>query len=235
MKNFKQAGILLLLLALPALLFLFLRTSAKNHFSIQRYYPAIDSASGQVKFVKRTVAGQEITDTLFHTVPDFQLTNQTGQTVTGSSLKGKVFVADFFFTRCPGICKKMSSQLTRVQERFLNNPAVQIVSFSVDPTNDSVPALREYADRYDIKTEKWQLLTGEKAQIYKLAKYGYFVTAKENDPTAESLEDQFVHTDKFVLIDKGGQIRGYYNGTDRKDVDRLMTEVDILLQEYQPQ
>lgn len=229
MKNAKQAGILLLLLALPASLFLFLRSSGENHFSIPRYYPAIDSTTGQVKFAQRMVAGKEVTDTVFHTVPDFQLMNQEGKTVTAGVVKGKVFVADFFFTRCPGICKKMSSQLTRVQERFLNNPDVQIVSFSVDPENDTLTALQEYADRYDIKPEKWQLLTGDKAQIYKLAKFGYFVTAKENDPSAEALEDQFVHTDKFVLIDKDGHIRGYYNGTNRKDVDRLMTEIDILL------
>lgn len=232
MKNVKQAGILLLLLALPAFIFLFLRNTGKNHFAIPRYYPAIDSITGQVRLAKRTVAGKEMTDTLFHTVPDFELTNQDGKTVRGSSLKGKVFVADFFFTRCPGICKKMSSQMTRVQERFLNNPEVQIVSFSVDPENDTLAALREYADRYAIQTAKWQLLTGDKAQIYKLAKFGYFVTAKENDATAQELEDQFVHTDKFVLIDKDGQIRGYYNGTNRKDVDRLLTEIDILLREY---
>lgn len=231
MKNIKQAGILLLLLALPALLFLFLRQTSKNHFAIQRYYPAIDSTTGQVKLTKRMVAGTEITDTLFHSVPDFQLTNQNGKTVRGNSFKGKVFVADFFFTRCPGICKRMSSQMTRVQERFLNNPDVQIVSFSVDPKNDTVAALRAYADLYDVQSEKWQLLTGDKAQIYKLAKYGYFVTAKEQDTSAVDLEDQFVHTDKFVLIDKEGHIRGYYNGTNRKDVDRLTTEIDILLQE----
>ncbi len=226
---------LLLLLAVPALLFLFLRNTGKNHFAIQRYYPAIDSATGQVQLTKRMVAGNEVMDTLFHTVPDFRLTNQNGKVIQGSSLSGKVFVADFFFTRCPGICKKMSSQLTRVQERFLNNPDVQIVSFSVDPANDTVPALREYADRYDVQSEKWQLLTGDKAQIYKLAKFGYFVTAKEQDSTASNLEDQFVHTDKFVLIDTEGQIRGYYDGTNRKDVDRLMAEIDILLREQQPQ
>ncbi|MDJ1466511.1 SCO family protein [Xanthocytophaga flava] len=233
MKNLKQAGILLILLALPALLFLFLRNSGKNHYSIGRYYPVIDSTSGQVKVGKQIIKGKEIIDTLFHTVPDFELINQDGKQVKGASLKGKVVVADFFFTRCPGMCKKMSSQMTRVQERFINNPEIQIVSFSVDPRNDTVPALRNYADMYDIKTEKWQLLTGDKPQIYRLAKYGYFVTAKENDPVAQNLEDQFVHTDKFVLVDKGGVIRGYYNGTNRKDVDRLITEIDILLQEYE--
>jgi len=233
MKNLKQAGILLLLLALPAFLFLFLRSTGENHFAINRYYPLIDSTSGQVKLTKRMLNGREITDTLFHTVPDFRLTNQEGQAFTGTQLKGKVFVADFFFTRCPGMCKKMSSQLARVQERYLNNLDVQIVSFSVDPENDTVPALQQYAGIYGVRPDKWQLLTGEKAQIYKLAKYGYFVTAKEHDPEATNIEDQFVHTDKFVLVDKGGHIRGYYDGTNRKDVDRLITEIEILLQEYQ--
>ena len=198
---------------------------------MRRYYPAIDSASGQVKLAKQVIQGTEFTDTLFHTVPDFSFTNQDGKAVTGQSVKGKIYVADFFFTRCPGICKQMSSQLTRVQETFVDNPNVRIVSFSVDPDHDTVEALQEYATRYSVKAPAWQLLTGDKAQIYKLAKSGYFVTAKEDKPGAANIEDQFVHTDKFVLVDKQGRIRGYYNGTNRKDVDRLMVEIKILLKE----
>ena len=231
MKDLKKAVFLLILLALPAFIFFVFRTSATNHYAVRRYYPAIDSASGQVKLANRVVDGKELTDTVFHVVPGFSLKNQDGKTVTGQAVKGKIYVADFFFTRCPGICKQMSSQLTRVQETFLNNPSVGIVSFSVDPENDTVAALSEYAARYAVQLPGWQLLTGDKSQIYKLAKYGFFVTAKEDKPDAANIEDQFVHTDKFVLVDKEGRIRGYYNGTNRKDVDRLMVEIKILLKE----
>ena len=231
MKNPRKIGLLLLMLVVPVVIFLLLKGTGSNRFSIPRYYPLVDSATGQVRIGTQTVAGREVTDTLFHTVPDFSLTNQEGKTVTSGYLKGKVFVADFFFTRCPGICKKMSSQLTRVQERFLNNRDVQIVSFSVDPENDTVPALQEYAGRYGIRADNWQLLTGDKSQVYRLAKNGYYVTAKEDKPDATDLEERFVHTDKFVLVDRQGRIRGYYNVTIRNDVDRLITEIDILLRE----
>ena len=231
MKDLKKAVFLLIILALPAFIFFVFRTFATNHYAVRRYYPAIDSASGQVKLTRNMVEGKAVTDTVFHTVPGFSLKNQDGKTVTGQALEGKIYVADFFFTRCPGICKQMSSQLTRVQENFLNNPNIRIVSFSVDPENDTVAALSDYAARYAVKLPSWQLLTGDKSQIYKLAKYGFFVTAKEDKPNAANIEDQFVHTDKFVLVDKQGRIRGYYNGTNRKDVDRLMVEIKILLKE----
>lgn len=231
MKDIKKAVFLLILLALPAFVFFIFRTSATNHYAVRRYYPAIDSASGQVKLARRVVSGKQIVDTVFRTVPGFSLTNQAGQTITGQSVAGKIYVADFFFTRCPGICKQMSSQLTRVQETFLDNPNVRIVSFSVDPENDTVAVLDDYAGRYGVRLPGWQLLTGDKAQIYNLAKYGFFVTAKEDKAAAANIEDQFVHTDKFVLVDRQGTIRGYYNGTNRKDVDRLMVEIKILLKE----
>jgi protein SCO1/2 len=125
----------------------------------------------------------------------------------------------------------MSSQLQRLQEAILNNPEVLILSYSVDPKHDTVAALQNYAEQYGAKAGKWHLLTGEKADIYHLAKRGYYVTAKEDDTTATSIEDQFVHTDKFVLVDREGVIRGFYNGTDPEEVDKLILEIKVLLHE----
>ncbi len=232
MNKSLKAGILIAMLVVPALVFLFLKGFGQNHYSLPRYIPRIDSASGQIMTVQREVNGREITDTLFRTLPDFRMTNQQGQVVTQEAVKGKIHVADFFFARCLGICPKMSSQLQRVQEAFLNDPNVVILSYTVDPEHDSVPALQNYAAQYEAKPGKWHLLTGEKRDIYHLAKYGYYVTAKEDDTTSTNLEEQFVHTDKFVLVDRNGVIRGFYNGTSREDVDKLILEIKVLLHEY---
>ncbi len=234
MKRLMQAGVLLILLALPAFIVFMFFSSSESHYGkgIRRYYPVHDSTTGAVQLAKKMVYGKEIMDTVFHTIPPFNFTNQEGKPFSSSRLEGKIHVADFFFTRCPGICKKMSSQMIRVQEHYLNNSAVEIVSFSVDPENDTIAALKTYANLYQAQAQKWNLLTGDKSKLYALAKFGYKVTAKENDPLANNLEDQFVHTDKFVMVDRDGYIRGYYDGTNRKEVDRMMTEIDVLLREY---
>jgi protein SCO1/2 len=129
----------------------------------------------------------------------------------------------------------MTSQLQRVQEAFINNPEVVIMSYTVDPKNDTVEALQNYAEQYGAIKGKWYLMTGEKENIYRLAKKGYYVTAKEDNVQSANLEDKFVHTDKFVLVDKKGHIRGFYNGTDPKEVEKLILEIKVLLNEYKGQ
>lgn len=223
------------MLVIPALFFLFLKNFGQNHFSLPRYYPLIDSTSGEVRVEKKLMDGKTFTDTAFHQIPGFRLTNQANQQVTAQVIDGKIHVADFFFARCPGICPKMSSQLSRVQDVFRDNSNVVIVSYTVDPEHDTPEELAKYAQQYGAIPGKWHLLTGDKAEIYTLAKKGYFVTAKEDQPQSENLEDQFVHTDKFVLVDQKRRIRGYYNGTDPEDVDRLLVEIKILLYENDQQ
>jgi protein SCO1/2 len=235
MRTSLKAGLLILLLVIPALAFLFLKNFGRNEFSLPRYIPQIDSTSGEIMIKTSIVNGREVTDTVFHTIPDFTLTDQNNNKVTGEIVKGKIHVADFFFARCPGICPKMSSQLQRVQDQFLNNPDVVILSYTVDPEHDSVEALQNYAEQYGAIKDKWYLLTGNRSQIYDLAKRGYFVNAKEGNLQSSDLEENFVHTDKFILVDKEGHIRGFYNGTDPKDVDRLNLEVKILLDQYKTQ
>ncbi|MDW7691274.1 SCO family protein [Flammeovirgaceae bacterium SG7u.111] len=163
-----------------------------------------------------------------HRIPSFSLLNQGGEKVTEKDLEGKVYVADFFFSRCPNICIEMTSQLLRVQEAFENEQDLMIVSHSVDPEHDQPAVLAEYAKEKGIDSNKWQLLTGDKPAIYELARCGYFITAKPS----QTLENDFIHSDHLVLVDKEKRIRGYYSGTDREEVDRLITEIHVLLHEY---
>jgi protein SCO1 len=232
MRTYIKAGLLLLVLVIPALAFLFLRNFGENHFSLPRYIPRIDSATGNILMETAIIDGREVTDTAFHTIPDFRLTDQYNNPVSSAVIKNKIHVADFFFARCLGICPKMSSQLQRVQEAFLDNPEVLIMSYTVDPENDTVAALQNYAGQYGAIKGKWYLLTGDKEEIYRLAKKGYYVTAKEDNVQSTNLEERFVHTDKFVLVDKQGHIRGFYNGTDPKEIDKLILEIKVLLNEY---
>jgi protein SCO1/2 len=235
MNTYIKAGLLVIVLVIPALAFLFLKNFGENHYSLPRYIPRMDSTTGNIMMETKVVDGKEVIDTAFHTIPDFKLTDQHNNQVTSAVIKDKIHVADFFFARCLGICPKMTSQLQRVQEAFLNNPDVLIMSYTVDPENDTVEALRNYADQYGAVKDKWYLMTGEKKVIYKLAKQGYYVTAKEDNVQSTNLEEKFVHTDKFVLVDKKGNIRGFYNGTDPKEIDKLILEIKVLLDEYKNQ
>lgn len=161
-------------------------------------------------------------------IPGFRFLSQENTFLSNTDLAGSVYVADFFFTTCPGICKDMSSQLERVQERFKDHPKLKIVSFSVDPGKDSVPALKNYASLHRAIPGKWYFLTGTKDSIYNLAKHGYLMNALED----KEHPGEFIHDNHFVLVDGKGWIRGFYDGTDPKDVDRLIEDLPVLLKEY---
>ncbi|MBX9852634.1 MAG: SCO family protein [Cytophagaceae bacterium] len=218
MKKYIKAGILAIVLVLPVFLLLFLYKFGNNQFKIPVYF-AYDS----------NLVGDEYVITDAHHIPDFKFLTQDSQYFSNKDLKGSIYVTDFFFTRCPGICKDMSSQLTRVQDYFRENKEIKIVSFSVDPENDKPSALKTYADRYRAVPDKWYFLTGSKDSLYKLAKEGFFLNALED----KNSKEEFIHDNHFVLVDKEGRIRGFYDGTSKKDVDRLITEVSILLEEYE--
>ncbi|MFN7014533.1 MAG: SCO family protein, partial [Bacteroidia bacterium] len=160
-------------------------------------------------------------------IADFKLLKQNGDTVSLKNLDGKIYVADFFFTTCPTICPKMSDQMYRVYQKYLDNPNVVIVSHTVMPEVDSVPVLKAYADKYHAKSEKWIFLTGSKEEIYKLARKSYFAVITEGDG---GISD-FIHTENFILVDKQKRIRGFYDGTSKEDVDRLIKEIGYLLKE----
>lgn len=236
MVQFRKAGTLLLVLLVPALLFIFLKIFGRNHFTLPKYIPRIDSTTGE-PLMRRQVnlKGQEEVDTVFHTVPGFQLVDQTGKQIDSSVVKGKIHIAAFFFTRCGTICPKISSQLTRVQDIFRDNQNLVFLSYSVDPQNDTPKELQEYARRYEAIPGKWYFLTGDKAQIYRLAQRGYFLPVVDHGVNYGKPDETFIHSEKLVLVDKEGYIRGFYDGTDPEDVDRLVLEIRVLLDTYKHQ
>lgn len=219
MRKYLKAGILVLVLVIPALVFLFLKQFGQNHYAVRKFYPT------KIDTVK--VNGQVKLDTVFHKIPPFKLIDQSGNVVTNKTFDHSIYVADFFYTKCPNVCPKLSSQLSRVQDAFENNNDVKILSHTVDPTHDSAEVLTDYASSYGALAGKWYFVTGSKKDIYDLARNGYFVSAT----TGTGGEEDFLHSEKFVLIDKNKNIRGYYNGTDPEDVDRLILEIKILLYE----
>lgn len=164
----------------------------------------------------------------FHQIPAFRLTNQEGVEVTEKSVKDKIFIADFFFTTCPGICPKMTANMNVLQQAFLDDDEILLLSHSVTPETDSVPVLAEYALKHNVNSAKWQLLTGDRTQIYKLGRSFYFV---EEDLGIDKAEDDFLHTENFVLVDKNRHIRGIYNGLNTTSVQQLIADVKTLQKE----
>jgi protein SCO1/2 len=162
-----------------------------------------------------------------HRISDFSLVDQQGRTVTLADAEGRIIVADFFFTTCATICPKMTANLERVQEAFRQEPRLLILSHSVTPEMDSVPVLADYAALHGADPERWRFLTGDRAQIYALARRSYFACLDEGDGGAQD----FVHTENFVLVDPLRRIRGFYDGTRGDEVDRLIGDIGRLLQE----
>lgn len=171
---------------------------------------------------------EEVKDTVYHSIPEFTLTNQDRKEVSLKDVKGKIFIADFFFTTCTTICPKMTSQLKRVAKKIEGYDDVYIVSHTVDPTIDSVETLKNYATDNGINTKKWWFLTGDESFIHEHGGQGYLLNVLK-DSTAQG---GFLHSEMFVLVDKDLHIRGIYNGTETKDVDRLLSELEILRKEY---
>jgi protein SCO1/2 len=167
-------------------------------------------------------------DTTYHYIPPFVFTDQFGEPVNQDSTRNKIVVADFFFTTCGSICPIMSTNLERVYKEFKNTPGVLILSHTVDPETDSVEALAAYARLHGATDRRWLFLTGDKPRLYEVARKGYLLNAEEGNGGA----DDFIHTQNFALVDKEHHIRGFYDGTDSREIDRLIREIRILLKEY---
>lgn len=233
----KKTGILFLVLIVPVFVYLGLKTFGTNHFSLPRFIPAIDSMTGEIKMVKRLQPrwNEAEMDTVFQTIPSFTLTDETGKAFDSKSLNGKIYVASFFFTRCGTICPKITTQLSRVQDTFHQDPEVQLLSISVDPTFDQPEKLAAYAKRFDANKGQWHFLTGKKKAIYPLALKGFHVPladASEYDAAIKKPDETFIHSERLILVDKSGVIRGFYDGTDKKEVDRLLVEIKVLKSIY---
>ena len=163
----------------------------------------------------------------YHTIADFELTNQNGETITQNHYTNKIYIADFFFTTCQGICPIMTDHMKEIQERLKEDPNILLLSHSVTPKIDSVPRLKKYAIVKGVDDRKWNLVTGDKKQIYELARKSYLAAKSDGDGGPYDM----VHTENFVLIDTKKRIRGFYDGTKTEDIDRLLDDIEILKQD----
>lgn len=190
----------------------------KNIVSIPRYYIA-EGVDTVFKDGKTTY------DTIYHQVKNFTLTNQTGQEVSLDDLNDKIVVVDFFFTNCPMVCPRLTKSMKQLQQAFSKNDTlVHFISISVDPTRDTVDQLRRYINRFDIEQRNWWFLTGDKKTIYDLARHEFFVSATQGDGGP----DDFVHSEKIILLDKSRYIRGYYDGLDSVAVGQCANDIAVL-------
>lgn len=192
--------------------------SEDSEFSYQgiprlaKYYPEVD-ANG---------------DTTYKTVPVEKFINQHGDSFSTAQLRGKISVVQFFFASCEGICPIISDNMVLVQKEFAGNQNVKLISFTVDPARDSVPVLKKYAERFSCDSAQWTLLTGEKKKIYDMVRYGFILPDVE---PGNGDEEDFIHSNQLVLVDRNSIIRGYYSGTDTAEVRMLLEDVHTLLNE----
>lgn len=186
--------------------------------------PFFNSAEFTPEWISETAKDYEN----IHTIPDFKFVNQNGKSVSNNDYKGKIYVADFFFTSCPGICPRLAKNMGKLQEAFKADNDVLLLSHSVTPVKDSVPVLKEYAIENNVDSKKWNLVTGDKNAIYKLARNAYFA---DEDFVKTQDESAFIHTENFILIDKKGRIRGVYNGTLAIETDRIIRHIKLLKKE----
>ena len=161
----------------------------------------------------------------YHTIADFSFTNQNGKTITQKDYEGKIYVTDFFFTTCGSICPKMTTNLEEIQKAFANNPKVMLLSHTVFPETDSVSVLKDYAIKHKVDDAKWNLVTGDKKEIYTMARKSY-LAVKLGKP--DELYDM-VHTENFILVDSERRVRGFYDGTNKEEVKKLIEDINWLL------
>lgn len=195
-----------------------------NIFDVYKPLPIYQPAMVNTEMVDSTIQYKK----KYHKIADFSLINQNGEIITQDTYKDKIYVADFFFTTCQTICPIMTDHMVQIQKEIINNPDVMLLSHSVTPEIDSVAQLKKYAQKKGVNDAKWNLVTGDKKQIYNLARKSYL--AVKTDGTGD--EYDMIHTENFMLIDKKRQIRGYYDGTNPEDIARLIADIKTLKEEY---
>ena len=176
---------------------------------------------------EKKLGGKDQTDTIYHSIQPFSFINQYHEIVNERTIENKIYVADFFFATCQSICPQMSSQLMNVQKAFENDDSLLILSHTVNPLHDTVDVLYGYSQSYNAIKNKWHFLTGNKKEIYDMARYSYLVNALQDDGTPEG----FLHSELLILIDKQKRIRGMYDGTDSVAVVKLISDIKLLKQE----
>jgi protein SCO1/2 len=218
-SNKRFFGGLAVALLLPLSFWLVTRLLSKDHIYLPSYYVA-DSVNTV------TEDGKTYQDTVFHQVADITLTNQLGQEVSlNKDLKGKILVVNFMFTTCPTICPRLTANMMLLQRAFKkNDTTVHLVSMTVDPERDSFQALRTYADGYKVNHDHWWFLTGDRRSIYNFARNELHVTMQPGDGGM----DDFIHSEKLVLLDRERNIRGYYDGLDSAELKRCSDDIVLL-------
>ena len=166
----------------------------------------------------------------YHTIADFKLVNQNGDTISQKAYENKIYVADFFFTTCPTICPIMTINMAAVQGSIVEDEEVMLLSHSVTPQIDSVPRLKAYATEKGVVDAKWNLVTGDKKQIYELARKSYLAVKTDGDGGPYDM----IHTENFILVDKERRIRGFYDGTNPEEIEKLLEDLSILKKSYEP-
>lgn len=190
----------------------------------KKVLPVYQPAQVSTELVDTTIQYQK----KYHKIADFSLTNQNGKTITQEDYKGKIYVADFFFTTCQTICPIMTKNMHEVQTAFITDDEVMILSHTVTPEIDTVAQLKRYAKEKNVNSSKWNLVTGDKKQIYHLARKSYLAVKDDGDGGPFDM----IHTENFMLIDKERQIRGFYDGTDIKEIERLIDDIKTLKASY---
>src|SRR5690606_28388061 len=222
-KNLLKAGILLGILVIPAFVFIFLNTFGENKFDLPYYFPELNER-GEALIVEG--------DTVFHQVPDFRLTDEKSDSFDLADLDGSIKVVSFFFSRCGTICPVLNTNISRVAESFSKVPDLNFLSITVDPQHDTPEALEKYVEENSFSTKNWNFLTGEKAYIYDLAIKGFklpVADASEYDQQIKDIDEQFIHSEKILLLDGDNFVRGIYEGTSKEDMSRLRVEIKVLL------
>ena len=165
-----------------------------------------------------------------HHVGPFSFVNQEGRTVTNADVKGKIYVVEYFFATCKGICPKMNENMEKVYKAFRGNRNVLILSHTVDPIKDTVGALKAYSLRFDADPTQWMFLTGDKKKLYDMARYSYLISA-EDDTAGVSIDKDFIHDKHYSLVDGFGRVRGFYDGLSPGDISKLINDINVLLKE----
>ncbi|TNJ45403.1 SCO family protein [Tamlana fucoidanivorans] len=196
-----------------------------NTLNVYQPLPIYQPAMVSTELVDSTIQYKK----KYHKIADFSLVNQNGNIITQEAYKDKIYVADFFFTTCQTICPIMTNHMADIQKEILNDDEVMLLSHSVTPDIDTVAQLRQYANKKGVNDEKWNLVTGDKKQIYELARKSYLAVKDNGDGGPFDM----IHTENFMLIDKKRQIRGFYDGTNSEDILRLLKDIKILKEEYQ--
>jgi len=218
-KDYKYFAIAFTILSIIIILIFY------NILKVDKVLPIYQPANVNSEMVDSTLLDVR----KYHTIANFSLINQNGKIITQEDYKDKIYVADFFFTTCQTICPIMTNHMAKIQEQILNDDEVMLLSHTVTPKIDSVEQLKRYAKEKGVIDEKWNLVTGDKKQIYELARKSYMAVKTIGNGDLYDM----IHTENFMLIDKKRQIRGYYDGTNPEDIDRLLNDIKILKKEYQ--